>query len=133
MAVYLSICGVINVEIKVLDYDFSVCKVADYSLVNFESQYCFIGKTDEENSLVCTTGDVPANTTERDNGWRAFRIQGVLDFSLIGILSKISTLLAENKIGIFAVSTYNTDYILTKKDNFGGAIEVLRKAGYRII
>lgn len=119
-------------EIKVLDDNFSVCKVTDYSFVNLESQYCFIGKTDEENSLVCITEDVPANTTERDDGWRAFRIQGILDFSLIGILSKISALLAENEIGIFVVSTYNTDYILTKKENFDKAIDVLRKAGYHI-
>jgi len=120
-------------EIKVLDYDFTVCKVVDYSLVDYESKYCFIGKTDEENSLVCITGDVPSNTTERDDGWRAFRIQGILDFSLIGILAEISALLAENKIGIFAISTYNTDYILTKKESFDKAVDVLRNAGYRVI
>jgi len=123
----------VNMEIKILDDNFSVCKVTDYSFVNLESQYCFIGKTDEENSLVCMTDDVPANTTERDDGWRAFRIQGILDFSLIGILSKISSLLAKNEIGIFAVSTYNTDYILTKKENFDKAIGVLRKAGYHVV
>ncbi len=120
-------------EIRILDYDFSVCKVADFSLVNLESKFCFTGKTDEENSLVCRTNDVPANTTERDDGWKAFRIQGILDFSMIGILSKISTLLAENEIGIFAVSTYNTDYILTKKENYDKAIDVLRKAGYHVV
>jgi len=120
-------------EIKILDYNFSVCKVSNYSLVNFESEYCFIGKTDEENSLVCITNDVPVNSTERDDGWKAFRIQGLLDFSLIGILSKISTLLTENGIGIFAISTYNTDYILTKKENYDKAIDVLLKAGYHIV
>ena len=55
-----------------------------------------------------------------------------MDFSLIGILSKISSLLAENKIGIFAISTYNTDYILTKKENFDRAINVLKDNGYEI-
>ena len=59
---------------------------------------------------------MPKDALERDDGWRAFRIQGVLDFSLIGILSAISAVLAENHIGIFAVSTYNTDYILTKEE-----------------
>ncbi len=54
------------------------------------------------------------------------------DFSLIGILSKISMLLAENKIGIFAISTYNTDYILTRKENFDKAINVLSGAGYEV-
>jgi len=120
-------------EIKRLECDFSVCKVADYSKVNLESDYCFIGKTDEEKSLVCLTEDVPDNVLECDGAWKAFRIQGVLDFSLIGILSKISTLLAENKIGIFAVSTYNTDYILTKRENFEKAIHVLKNAGYTMV
>ena len=115
------------------DDNFSICKVTDYSFVNLESQYCFVGKTDEENSLVCITDDVPANTTERDDGWRAFRIQGILDFSLIGILSKISALLAENEIGIFAISTYNTDYILIKDTNYEKALEVLKSSGYEII
>jgi hypothetical protein len=83
--------------------------------------------------LVCTTENVPNNVIERDDNWNAFRIQGVLDFSLIGILSQISTLLAENQIGIFAISTYNTDYILTKKDNYNKALKVLSDAGYEII
>ena len=120
-------------EIKKIDYDFSVCKVKDFSKVNLDNEYCFIGKTDEENSLVCITENIPENVTEREDGWKAFRIQGVLDFSLIGILSKISTLLAENNIGIFAISTYNTDYILTKKDNYNKALDVLINAGYQVV
>lgn len=118
--------------LKVINADFSVCKVKDYSEVNIDASYCFTGKTDEENSLVCLKENVPGNTIERDDGWRAFRIEGVLDFSLIGILSAISGILAENKIGIFAISTYNTDYILTKEENFGLALDVLRNAGYEI-
>jgi len=121
------------VELKKIKSDFSVCKVEDYSLVNLDSEFCFIGKTDEEKSLVCRTEDVPANTIERDDGWKAFRIQGILDFSLIGILSNISKILADNKIGIFAVSTYNTDYVLTKAENFQKAIDVLEKDGYQIV
>ena len=119
-------------KIKKVEYDFSVCKVMDYSQVNLNSEYCFIGKTDEENSLVCMTDQVPENVTEREDGWKAFRIQGILDFSLIGILSSISSLLAENEIGIFVISTYNTDYILTKKEDYSKALEVLSAAGYYV-
>ncbi|EEG73456.1 hypothetical protein CLOHYLEM_06401 [[Clostridium] hylemonae DSM 15053] len=100
--------------------------------MKFDSEYSFISKTDEENSLVCITKDVPSNTTRRDDGWKAFRIQGMLDFSLIGILSKISGILAENKIGIFAISTFNTDYVLTKRENYERALDVLNHAGYKI-
>lgn len=120
-------------DIKKIEYDFTICKVTDFSMVNFENEYCFIGKTDEENSLVCITEHVPDNIIERDDGWKAFRIQGTLDFSLIGILSKISSLLAENNIGIFAVSTFNTDYILVKSENFTKALEVLSKNDYHIV
>lgn len=119
-------------EIKIINKDFSICKVEDLSEVNYSDEFCFIGKTDEELSVVCSTNLVPKNVIESDNGWKAFRIEGVLDFSLISILSKISTLLAENKIGIFAVSTYNTDYILTKEENFEKSIKVLEKNGYII-
>ena len=119
-------------EIKRMDYNFSVCKVADYSREKLDSECSFIGKTDEEKSLVCITEDVPSNVTEREDGWMAFRIQGVLDFSMIGILSEISGILAENKIGIFVISTYNTDYVLTKKENYQRALDVLNRAGYKI-
>ncbi len=120
-------------ELKRIDGDFTVCKVTDYSKTKLEAEFCFTGKTDEELSLVCLTEDTPDNTTERDDGWKAFRIQGVLDFSLIGILSKISGILAENKIGIFAVSTFNTDYILVKKENYEKGLQALSDAGYSVV
>ena len=114
-----------KIKIKAIDGDFSVCKVKDYSKVNLDAEFCFTGKTDEEKSLVCLTEDVPDDTIEREDGWKAFRIEGILDFSLIGILSPISALLAENEIGIFAISTYNTDYILVKEENYTKAKELL--------
>ena len=120
-------------EIKRIHQDFSVCQVEDYSLVNLDSMYCFIGKTDEESSLVCITENVPPNVLKRDDGWKAFRIQGVLDFSLIGILSEISAILAERGISIFAVSTYNTDYILIKKENYKKALEAFEAFGYSVV
>ena len=82
---------------------------------------------------MCPTKDVPGVTSERDDGWRAFRIQGTLDFSLIGILAKISTILAEHRIGIFAISTFNTDYILVKQENFVKALQSLAEHGYQVL
>ncbi len=120
-------------EIKKLDGRFSVCKVRDYSQIDLQAEFCFIGKTDEESSLVCLTDRVPQNTVERDDGWRGFRIQGILDFSLIGVLSRITTVLADQGIGIFAVSTFNTDYILTKEADFERALEILAFSGYKVM
>ena len=119
-------------DLRILPIEFSVCKVSDYSLIDLTEPFVFTGSTDEEKSLVCPTTLVPRNTTEQEDGWRAFRIEGILDFSLIGILSKISTILAENSIGIFVISTFNTDYILTKSEKTDHAIEVLKAAGYSI-
>lgn len=120
-------------EIKKYDENFSVCKVHDYSGVDLDNEFVFIGKTDDELSLVCCTEHVPQNVTDRDDGWKMMRIQGVLDFSLIGILSKIATALADNKIGIFAISTFNTDYILVKTENYEKALKVLGDVGYKIV
>jgi len=119
-------------KLKTIHFELTVCKVADVQAIDLNEDFYFVGRTDEEISLVCKTSAVPASTVEREDGWRGFRIEGVLDFSLIGILSKISTILAENKIGIFAVSTYNTDYILVKEENFERALGVLSEAGYEI-
>lgn len=120
-------------EIKILKQDFSICKLEDFSKTDVSQDFCFIGKTDQENSLVCPTAYVPENIIEKEDGWKAFRIQGILDFSLIGILAELSGLLAENKIGIFVISTYNTDYILVKAENLKKAESVLRNHGYHII
>ncbi len=119
--------------IQALPDAFSVCKVADYTLVDREAMFCFTGRTDAERSLVCRTQDVPDNVTAQEDGWRAMRITGTLDFSLIGVLAGISAVLAENGIGIFVLSTYDTDYILTKQETYARALQLLAQAGYRII
>ena len=119
-------------ELEKLPYDLTVCKVSAAADIPLDAGFFFIGKTDEEISLVCETQYVPAGTVAREDGWRGFRIAGTLDFSLIGILSKITGILAENGIGIFAVSTYNTDYILLKAGELDRALDVLGCAGYCI-
>ncbi len=119
-------------ELQVLPYPFTVCKLPPDAPLPLHRPFCFVGKTDEEISLVCDTGDMPEHTLAREDGWRAFRIQGVLDFSLVGILSRISGLLAEQHISIFALSTFNTDYVLVKEHQLPAALTALEKAGYSI-
>lgn len=119
-------------ELQVLEGEFSVCQVADGSQIDWRADFLFFGKTDEEISLVCRSGGVPSNVTARDDGWRALRVAGSLDFSLVGVLAGLSKVLAENGIGIFAVSTFRTDYILTKAENFPRALAALARAGCRV-
>ena len=117
-------------KLKTLPYDLTVCKLPSAAGIDLSADFFCLARTDEEISLVCETEQTPAGTAAREDGWRAFRIEGVLDFSLTGILSRLSAVLAENGIGIFAVSTYNTDYILVKAESLGKAMNVLREAGY---
>ncbi len=119
-------------KIQALKYDFAICKIISITTNLLNNKFCFIGKTDEEISLVCPIDAIPNNIDTVNSGWKAFRISGELDFSLIGIIAEISALLAQNDISIFAVSTFNTDYILVKCEKFNLALSVLESAGYEI-
>ena len=119
-------------KLEVLPQTFSVCKVADYGGVDLGASFVFTGATDGEKSLVCSTAFVPANTVARSDGWRAFRVAGTLDFSLVGILAALSKTLADAGVGIFAISTFDTDYILTKAEDFDRALAVLRAEGHDV-
>lgn len=119
-------------KLNLLPHRLSVCKVNALRPEDLAQPLCFTACTDEELSLVCPTERVPADSLASEDGWRAFRIEGVLDFSLVGILSPIAQLLAEARVGIFAVSTYNTDYVLVKEMQLPLAVEVLSAAGYDI-
>ena len=120
-------------KLKLLDPHFTVCQVPDLGAVNLDAPFCFTARTDEECSLVCPEEYVPDCTLAREDGWRAMRIEGVLDFALVGILAKIAHCLAERKIPIFAVSTYNTDYVLVKQEKLSEAIVSLEAAGWTFV
>ena len=119
-------------NLEVLPQAFTVCQIADVTTVDFSREFVFFSRTDEELSLVCETEYVPANTLTREDGWRGFRVSGVLDFSLVGVLAELSGILSKAGISIYAVSTYNTDYLFTKADVFDRAIAVLCEAGHTV-
>lgn len=122
-----------TMKLKKVPCELSICKLNSIAGIKLNFDFCFFAKTDDEISLVCKTEDVPFDVITRDDGWCGFYFDETLDFSLIGILSKISAVLAENNIGIFAVSTYNTDYILVKSENFDKAVSVLKSNGYTFV
>ena len=124
-----SLRQVSGISLEPLDCLFSVCKVTDYTEIDIERPFVFTGRTEQEKSLVCPTTIVPQNTTDREDGWRAFRVCGKMDFSLVGILSGITGILAEGGISVFAISTYDTDYVLVKEDEFEKALRMLNNAG----
>ena len=106
--------------LKKINKSFTVCKVKNINEIDFSDEYCFVGKTDEELSLVCSEKRAPKDCIEREDGWTAFTIEGTLDLSLIGLIS-------------FVVSTINTDYVLVKTENFENAKNKLISLGYEFI
>ena len=119
-------------KLESLPYALTVCKLNRLADADLTAGFFCLARTDAELSLVCETERVPADTLAREDGWRAFRVVGPLEFSLVGILAKLSGLLAEAGISIFAVSTYDTDYILVKDVNFRRALQVLSDAGNEV-
>ena len=120
-------------ELQVLPYELTVCKVSSADRIDMDMPFFMAAKTDEEISLVCLTEDTPAHTLAREDGWKAFRIVGILDFGLTGILAKIADVLAEEQIPLFAVSTFNTDYILVRKEYFSQALHALKENGWTVM
>ena len=118
--------------LQVLPDALTVCQIASPADLRENTGFYFLSQTDEELSLVCRTSDTPPNAIRREDGWRGFRIAGQLDFSLVGILAGITALLAGAGIGLFAVSTFNTDYILVKAEKLEQSLMLLREAGYQI-
>lgn len=83
-------------------------------------------RTGEELSILCREDRVPeAVTAER--GWRAFKVEGPLDFSLFGILARIAVPLAQERVSIFAISTYDTDYVLVRDEDLARAVDALKR------
>ena len=109
--------------------ELTVCKIRDGKDAPRDG-LCFLSRTDEEISLVCESRYAPRACLCREEGWRAFRIAGTLDFSLVGVLARITALLAEAGIGVFVVSTFNPDYVLVQNERFSDALETLKSAGY---
>lgn len=120
-------------KIKKINEDFTICKLEEYSEINLGLPWVFVASTDKELSLVCPTYMTPKETLAREDGWKMFKVDGQLDFSLIGILAEISKILADKKISILTQSTYDTDYIMVKADKFDEALIALADNGYKVI
>lgn len=117
-------------KLTLLEPSFSVIQVKNIDPSMLKIVSLFFAQTSEELSLVLPTTNVPSEAINREDGWKAIKIIGVLDFSMIGIIARISSLLAEESISIFALSTFNTDYILIKEHQVEQARTVLTDNDY---
>ncbi|MFC0470317.1 ACT domain-containing protein [Halalkalibacter kiskunsagensis] len=124
-------------NLVILDTIFSVVKLPPTEEIPSwagRGEFISMTRTNEELSIVCPTSDVPNNLLKDvEHDWKCIKIEGVLDFGLTGILSSLANPLAENNISIFAISTFNTDYLLIKVHSIEKAKSVLEDAGHTFI
>lgn len=120
---------------SLLKNKFGVCRFDPSILIPDWAQkgdFFSITRTSDELSVVCLQDNIPSDI-QCEMDWRILKVEGPLDFSLTGILASISKILAQNEISIFAVSTYDTDYILVKEKDLDAAIRSLRNQNYIVI
>lgn len=97
----------------------------------FQGAFSSVSKSSDELSIVCESRLVPSPSTARVEGeWRCLRVEGTLDFALTGILSRIAAPLAAAEISIFAISTFDTDYVMVKARDLDAAKSALSAAGF---
>lgn len=118
-------------EIEALAETFGICKVSPGSIPSWatESSFHFIARTPDELSVVCPESTIPGSVA-RDSGWRCLKVRGPLDLSLTGVLASLVGPLAEAGISVFAISTYDTDYLLVKE--LARAVALLRANGHHV-
>lgn len=111
----------------------AVCRLGrDATVPDWASgAFTSVTRTADELSIVCDDAAVPADV-QAERGWRALKLEGPIPFDVTGVAAALLAPLAEARISIFLISTYDTDYLLLKADGFERAIEVLRGAGYEI-
>ena len=123
------------IKLKVLKDIYAVCKFnssSEIPSVIYSSDFYSITKAPDELSVICKQSRLINDTQGINKDWRIIKVIGPLDFSLIGIIAEISRILYKNKISIFSISTYETDYILVKNLNLKRALDSLESNGYEI-
>jgi hypothetical protein len=118
-----------RLTLRLLEGKFSVCRLAGESslppdLLATHRDFVSITRTADELSIVCPEPLAPSGA-KIEPGWRAFKVQGPLDFALTGIIATLTAPLATAKISVFAVATYDTDYLLLQDSDLARAIQAL--------
>jgi hypothetical protein len=119
----------------VLDETFGICRLDPSAPIPervYQSSFFSITRTLDELSIVCNEMHIPKEH-RCSSGWRCLQVKGPLDLSETGILSALSRSLAEAEIPIFALSTYETDYLLVKEQDLKRTVETLESNGHKII
>ena len=119
-------------NLTVLPGDFAICRLPADTLVPewaMQGDFYAVTRTQDELSIVCAQEYVPGEV-KHEAGWACLQVQGPLDFSLTGILASLASPLAVAGISLFAISTFDTDYLLVRREALAQAIDALLEAGH---
>jgi hypothetical protein len=120
--------------LSLLPDHYAICRLpADSPLPPWATIGLFVSvtRTTDELSITCPQINVPPDI-QHESGWRILKMEGPFDLSLTGILAPIATALAEAKVNIFALSTYDTDYVLVKDVKLPQAIQAIEGLGHKV-
>ena len=123
-----------KLTLEVLTDELTVCRMPPNTPVPdwaWSEGFTSVTRTDDELSVVCAAEPVPADV-KHTAGWRALKVRGPLDFALVGILADLSGTLADAGVSIFAISTYDTDYILVRGEQLDTAVKALKTTGHEV-
>jgi hypothetical protein len=123
-----------HLNLTVVDGTFAVCRLeadAPIPLWATAGSFFSITRTADEVSVVCRQDAVPEGVVG-ERGWRCLRVVGSIPFSVVGVLASLAGPLAEAGISVFAVSTFDTDYLLVKEIDLTAALDALRRQGHTI-
>ena len=124
----------VSLELRVLPQTFVICQMSVESELPawaFAGEWFSVTRTGTELSIVCEASRVPEQMRQ-EGPWRALAVRGPLDFSLTGVMAALAGPLADAGISLFAVSTFDTDYILVKAETLDEAVAALRNAGHKL-
>lgn len=120
-------------QLDLLPMPFTVLRLEAEAPMPQGLPFTFWSRTDAEVTLVCPEAQAPSDYLSKEDGWRTLRVVGTLDFSLIGILSRLTGALAAAGVGVFVLSTYLTDYILVREGQLEQAKQALLADGQEIL
>ncbi|HJQ29606.1 MAG TPA: ACT domain-containing protein [Rubrobacter sp.] len=123
-----------DLSLTVLEARIAVCRLdvgTEIPIWATEAPFFSVTRTEDELSIVCPEVDIPAGVSQ-EQGWRALKLEGPFELSVVGILASVAKPLAEAGVSLFAVSTFDTDYVLVREGNLDLAVDALREHGHEV-
>lgn len=124
-----------SLTLSLLPERYAICRFEPHAPIPewaTRANFFTVTRTTDELSITCLEADTPQDVAKCERSWRALKLHGPFDFGLTGILASVLNPLAQAGIGIFAISTFDTDYVLVKAEKLDAALAALQQAGHTL-